>query len=306
MRAGTRNGVPRRSAVIAKFRRRSQPQPAAQTQKLFEALLRQLEGLARGQPVLMVFEDAHWIDPTSRELLDLTVERVPSLPVLLVVTFRPEFQPPWTGQPHVTMLALNRLGRGDGAALVERLAGNAGLPHEIVDEIVERTDGVPLFVEELTKAVLESADRDNRVAAVLADEPAAELGDPGDTARLADGAARSARPGCQGGGADRRGDRPRVLLRTARSRSRSVPRSELASRTRPARPMPGFCSAGVRPPHASYLFKHALVQDAAYATLLRGRRQQLHAAIAAALEGSFPELVEPNRSCSLITAPRQA
>ena len=127
---------------------------------------------------MMVFEDAHWIDPTSRELLDLTLDRVRAAAVLLVVTFRPEFQHAWGGQPHVTMLALNRLGGRDGAALVERLAGNAGLSREIVDEIVERADGVPLFVEELTKAVLESGDRDNRVAAVLAASPLPELAVP--------------------------------------------------------------------------------------------------------------------------------
>jgi predicted ATPase len=115
----------------------------------------------------MLFEDAHWIDPSSREFLDLILDRVPGLHVLLVVTFRPEFQHAWSGQPHVSMLALNRLPGRDGVVLVERLAGNAGLSHEIVEEIVERADGVPLFVEELTKAVLESADRDNRAAAVL-------------------------------------------------------------------------------------------------------------------------------------------
>ena len=104
----------------------------------------------------MVFEDAHWIDPTSRELLDLLVECVRSLPVLLIVTFRPEFQPPWTGQPQVTMLALNRLDRQERTALVEQIAGSKALPNEVVAQIANRTDGVPLFVEELTKSVLES------------------------------------------------------------------------------------------------------------------------------------------------------
>jgi predicted ATPase len=148
--------------------------PQRKRQKLFEALLHQLESIARGRPVLMVFEDAHWVDPSSRELLDLALDRVSRLPVLLVVTFRPEFQHAWGGQPHVSMLALNRLGERDGVALVERLAGNAGLSHEIV----ERADGVPLFVEELTKAVLESADRDNRVAALLAASPLPNLAIP--------------------------------------------------------------------------------------------------------------------------------
>ena len=115
--------------------------PQRKREKLFEVLLSQLEAEARRRPVLMVFEDAHWIDPTSRELLDLAVDRVRHLPVLLAITFRPEFQPPWVGRAHVTSLALNRLGDRDGEALVQKLAGNAALTAEIVAEIVERTDG---------------------------------------------------------------------------------------------------------------------------------------------------------------------
>jgi class 3 adenylate cyclase/DNA-binding winged helix-turn-helix (wHTH) protein len=132
------------------------PSPHRKKERTLEALIRQLEGLACRQPVVMVFEDAHWIDPTSRELLDLTVERVRTLPVLLIVTFRPEFRPPWTGQPQVTMLALNRLNPFDRSVLVEEIAGGRALPDEVVAQIVDRTDGVPLFVEELTKSVLES------------------------------------------------------------------------------------------------------------------------------------------------------
>src|SRR5690349_24167876 len=130
--------------------------PLRKKERTLEALTRQLEGLARRQPAVMIFEDAHWIDPTSRELLDLAVERVRSLPVLLIVTFRPEFQPPWTGQPQVTVLALNRLDRRDRTALVEQIAGGKLLPDEVVAQIADRSDGVPLFVEELTKSVLES------------------------------------------------------------------------------------------------------------------------------------------------------
>src|SRR6516225_4915859 len=121
--------------------------PQRKKEKTLEALIRQLEGLARQQPVLMFFEDAHWIDPTSRELLDLTIERVRRLPVLLIVTFRPELKPPWTGQPQVTMLALNRLDRRDRTVLVEEIAGGKPLPDEVVVQIADRTDGVPLFVE---------------------------------------------------------------------------------------------------------------------------------------------------------------
>src|SRR6201997_4785192 len=152
--------------------------PQRKREKLFEALLSQLEAVARQRPVLMVFEDAHWIDPTSRELLDLTVDRLRHLPVLLAITFRPEFQPPWSGRPHVTGLALNRLGERDGEVLVQKLAGNAALTPDIVAEIVERTDGVPLFVEEMTKAVLESAAQGDRVAAVLRTTSLAALSVP--------------------------------------------------------------------------------------------------------------------------------
>ena len=134
------------------------PNLSAQRKKerTLEALIHQLHDLARVRPILMVLEDAHWMDPTSRELLDLSVERVRSLPVLLIVTFRPEFQPPWIGQSQVTMLALNRLDRRHRTALVQQIAGGTALPNEVVDQIAERTDGVPLFVEELTKSVLES------------------------------------------------------------------------------------------------------------------------------------------------------
>ena len=186
--------------------------PQRKREKLFEAMLSQLEAEARHRPVLMVFEDAHWIDPTSRELLDLTVDRVRRLPVLLAITFRPEFQPPWGGRAHVTSLTLNRLGEREGEALVQKLAGNAALTAEIVAEIVERTDGVPLFVEELTKAVLESAAPGDRVAAVLASGIACRAVGAGDVACLADGAARPARAGGQGDRADRRRARPRVCL----------------------------------------------------------------------------------------------
>jgi predicted ATPase len=186
--------------------------PQRKREKLFEALLSQLEAVARQRPVLMVFEDAHWIDPTSRELLDLTIDRVRRLPVLLVITFRPEFQPPWGGRAHVTSLALNRLGERAGEALVQTLAGNAALTAEIVAEIVERTDGVPLFVEELTKAVLESAAQGDRVAAVLSTASLAALSVPATLHASLMAPARSARAGGQGDRADRRGARPRVCL----------------------------------------------------------------------------------------------
>jgi predicted ATPase len=252
-------------------------------------LLNQVESLARGGPVLIVFEDAHWIDPTSRELLDLTLDRVSGLGVLLVVTFRPEFQHPWSGQPQVSVLALNRLEGRDGAALVERLAGNAGLSRETVEEIVERADGVPLFVEELTKAVVESGDLDNRVGAVLAASPLPNLSIPATLhaaliARL-DRLGPIAKEIAQIGAVIGRefsheliqpvAQRPEPDLETALDRLTDA----------------GLLFRRGAPPHASYLFKHVLVQDAAYAILLRARRRQLHEAVAAALEREFPETV---------------
>jgi class 3 adenylate cyclase len=260
--------------------------PQRKREKLLEALLHRLEALARGRPVLMVFEDAHWIDPTSRELLDLTLDRISRLPVLFVVTFRPEFQHALSGQPHVTTLALNRLGRRDGAALVERLAGNVGLAHDTVDEIVERTDGVPLFVEELTKAVLESGDR----TATLAPSPPPTHAIPATlhaslTARL-DRLGPTAKEVGQVGAVIGRefayglieqvAQRPSTELRTGLDRLTEA----------------GLLLCRGIAPQSSYLFKHALVQDAAYGTLLRARREELHARVAAALEQHFPDLVE--------------
>jgi len=138
--------------------------PQRKKEKTFEALLRQLAGLTRRQPILMIFEDLHWADPSSRELLDIAVEEIARLPVLLVATFRPEFQPPWIGQSHVTALSLRRLARDESEELVSGLVGySAALPSELLDEIIERTDGVPLFLEELTKAVLRASAISRRV-----------------------------------------------------------------------------------------------------------------------------------------------
>jgi class 3 adenylate cyclase/predicted ATPase len=264
--------------------------PQRKREKLFEAMLNQLEAEAQRRPVLMVFEDAHWIDPTSRELLDFTVDRVRHLPVLLAISFRPEFQPPWSGRAHVTSLALNRLGERDGEALVQKLAGIALLTPDIVAEIVERTDGVPLFVEELTKAVLESAAQGDRVARVLGTTSLAALSVPATLhaslmARL-----------------DRLGPMPKEIAQIGAVLGREFsyelidpvaqrPEKELqAALAQLGEAGLLFCRGAA--PHSSYLFKHALVQDAAYSTLLRGRRQELHARVAAALEQHFADLVE--------------
>jgi class 3 adenylate cyclase/predicted ATPase len=264
--------------------------PQLKREKLLEALLHQLEALALSRPVLMVFEDAHWIDPTSRELLDLTIARVARIPVLLVITFRPEFQHGWGGEPHVTALSLNRLAGSDGAALVERLAGNAGLSRETVDELVERADGVPLFVEELTKAVLESGERDDRVAAVLAGNPLPSVAIPATLhasliARL-----------------DRLGAVPKEVAQIGAVLGREFGYDlieQVAQRPAPELRLglDRLAEAGLLfcrgiAPQSSYLFKHALVQDAAYGTLLRAKRQELHARVATVLERDFADLVD--------------
>jgi class 3 adenylate cyclase len=149
--------------------------PQQHKDKTFAALLRQFEALTRERPVMMVFEDVHWIDPSSRELLDLTIDRIQGLPILLLITFRPEFEPPWSGQSRVTTLVLNRLDRPDGTAMVRRMLGTQALPEDVVDDIVERTDGVPLFLEELTKAILESGVPSQEIVSAV---PATKLAVP--------------------------------------------------------------------------------------------------------------------------------
>jgi predicted ATPase len=249
--------------------------PQRKKERTLEALIRQLEGLARRQPVVMVFEDAHWIDPTSRELLDLAVERVRSLPVLLIVTFRPEFQPPWTGQPQVTMLALNRLDRRDRTALVAQIAGDKALPGEVISQIAERTDGVPLFVEELTKSVLESGVPAVGIPTTLHDSLMARLD------RLA-----SVRHVAQIGAAIGREFSYELLRAVSR-----LPEDELQTSLARLVASELVLQRGT-PPDAVYSFKHALVQDAAHSSLLRSSRQQLHAQIAGALETHSPELMD--------------
>jgi class 3 adenylate cyclase len=257
--------------------------PQRKREKLLEALLHQLEALARSRPVLLVFEDAHWVDPTSRELLDLTIVRVERLPVLLMATFRPEFQHGWGGEPHVTPLNLNRLGGRDGTALVERLAGNAGLSPEIVAEIVERADGVPLF-EELTKSVLETNDRVLAASALpeLAIPPTLHASLIARLDRIGPIAKEVAQVGSVIGREFGYNLIEQVVQRPAPELRQGLDRLAEAGLL--------FCR-GVAP-QSTHLFKHALVQDAAYGTLLRARRQELHAPVAAALELHFPDLVE--------------
>ena len=151
--------------------------PQQRRQQTLEALTGQLEALSRSNPILMIFEDAHWIDPTSLEVLSRVVDRIRTLGVLLIVTYRPEFDPQWIGQPHVTTLTINRLARREIAAMIERVAGNKPLPTNMREDIIERTDGIPLFVEEMTKAVLE-AESEGIPERVVAAIPAPSLAVP--------------------------------------------------------------------------------------------------------------------------------
>ena len=130
--------------------------PQQRRQRTLEALVLQVATLSRQNPVLMIFEDAQWADPTSLELFGRIVDRIPTLRVLLIMTYRPEFQPPWIGRPYVTALTINRLTEREAGAMIDRIVGNKPLPANIRQDIIERTDGIPLFVEEMTKAVLEA------------------------------------------------------------------------------------------------------------------------------------------------------
>lgn len=262
--------------------------PQRARRAILSGLLQRLDALARQSPVLMLFEDVHWADPTSIELLTLTIERVQTLPVLLIVTFRPDYQPPWVGLPHVTALALNRLGRRERTQLVEHITGGKSLPPEVLDQIVDRTDGVPLFVEELTKAVLESEqlyeDRDRYVL----DQPIQQLAIPAtlqDSLMARVDRLGSAREVLQIGAAIGRDFSHEVLAAVA-----GLPDAVLQDAlARLAEAELVFMRGS--PPNATYTFKHALVQDTAYSTMLRQRRQQLHTAIALVLEKRFPEVV---------------
>ena len=262
--------------------------PQQRRQKTLEALFAQVETFARKNPVLMIFEDAHWTDPTSLEAFGRTVDRIKSLRVLLIVTYRPEFEPPWIGRPYVTALTINRLAERDIATIIDRVAGNKGLPANIRQDIIERTDGIPLFVEEMTKAVLE-AENEGATERAVAAIPSPSVAVPASLhaslmARL-----------------DRLGSAKEVAQIGAVI-GREFPHALMAAVVRKEEPelrsaLDRLIDAGLLfrqgvAPHATYLFKHALVQDAAYGTLLREPRRALHARIAETLESQFAEIAE--------------
>jgi class 3 adenylate cyclase/predicted ATPase len=262
--------------------------PQQRRQKTLEALTAQLEALSSTNPVLMIFEDAHWIDPTSLEALGRSVDRIRSLDALLVVTYRPEFEPPWIGRPHVTALTLNRLGEREIAAMIDRLTGNKLLPANIRQDIIERTDGIPLFAEEITKAALE-AESEGAAEHTIAAVPAPSLAVP--ASLHASLMARLDRLGpakevAQIGAAIGREFTHGLISAVARR-----PEAKLGAALDRLIASGLLFRQGV-PPHAIYLFKHALVQDAAYGTLLREPRRALHKRIAEVVESAFPEVAE--------------
>jgi predicted ATPase len=259
--------------------------PQRQKQLTLAALVDQLAGLAEQHPVLFHFEDAHWIDPTSHEMIDLTIMRAPDLKALIIISFRPGFTPAWAGEPHVTLLALNRLDGRTGAQLATEVDGAAALPGHVIDKIVARSDGVPLFVEEITKTVLEAGAASNGAAdapaliaipASIEDSLMARLDRLGPVKEVAQIAAVLGRTFSQDVLATVVA-LDEVTLEAALDR---LVAAELVYRR--------AFAGGV-----DYEFKHALVQDAAYRSLLKSRRQHHHARIADVLKGKFPEITEP-------------
>ena len=263
--------------------------PQQRRQKTLEALFAQVERYARKSPVLMIFEDAHWADPTTLEAFGRAVDRIATLPVLLLMTFRPEFNSPWIGQPHVTSLILNRLTRREVEGLIDRGSQRQPLAANVREDIIERTDGIPLFVEEMTKTVLE-AESQGAAERTVAGIPSPAVAVP--ATLHASLMARLDRLGpakevAQIGATIGREFSHALLAAVVRQEE-----AELGSALDHLIEASLLFRQGVRP-HATYLFEHrALVQDAAYGTLLREPRRALHTRIAETLESKFPELIE--------------
>src|SRR6516165_4153985 len=262
--------------------------PTQQRRRTLAALLDQFEGLAHRQPILLVFEDANWADATSLELLDLTVERVRQLPVLALFTFRPEFEPPWVGLPNVGTLTLDRLDRDDVENVVARVTGGRVLPAEVMKQIVVKTDGNPLFVEELTKTVLEAGILVEGAEGYRLDGPLPPLAIPEtlqDSLMARLDRLAPVREIAQIGAAIGR-EFSYSLLRAVVGRDETALKHGLAQLEQA-----GLVFRRGEPEEAVYSFKHALVRDAAYESLLKSRRQQLHGKIARTLEERFADVV---------------
>jgi class 3 adenylate cyclase/predicted ATPase len=263
--------------------------PTQQRRQTLAALLDQFEGLAGKRSILLFFEDLHWADPTSIELLDLTVDRIRHLPVLAIFTFRPEFEPLWAGLPNVRALELQRLDERYVHTIVEQVTGGRRLPGEVMGQIVKKTDGVPLFVEELTKTVLEAGILVEDAGSYQLDGPLPPLAIPSTLhdslmARLDRLAA--VKEIAQIGAAIGR-EFPFPLLRAVVSRDEAALRSALVQLEAAE-----LLFHRGELPEAVFAFKHALVQDAAYESLLKSRRQVLHRRIAEALCEQFPAIAE--------------
>ncbi len=262
--------------------------PRQRRERTMDALIRRSEALSGSVPVLVVLEDAQWADPTSLEVFGRLMKWIASHRVLLIVTFRPEFDPPWIEQSHVTAVILNRLAPGEVDAMIDHIVGDNPLPANIRKDIIERTDGIPLFVEEMTKAVLE-AESEPEARRTAAWVPSPGLAVP--ASLHASLMARLDRLGpakelAQIGAAIGR-EFSHALLAAVACRPEGKLGTELDSLIRA-----GLLFRQGVPPGATYLFKHALVQDAAYGLLLREPRRHLHARVAETLESKFNEIAE--------------
>jgi predicted ATPase/class 3 adenylate cyclase len=263
--------------------------PQRLKQKTMEAVLRVLQALAARQPVLFIVEDLHWGDPSTLELLSLLIDQGPTARILTLLVFRPEFQPPWGFRAHVTPMTLTRLPHQQTEALVERVLGGKGLPAEVRRQIVTKTDGVPLFVEELTKMVLESGLLREQAGAYELTGPLPSLAIPAtlhDSLMARLDRLATVKEVAQLGATLGRAF-PYDLLQAV------APWDEATLQHALARLVEGelLYQRGL-PPDATYLFKHALIQEAAYQSVLKSRRQQAHQRIAQVLEERFPDTAQ--------------
>jgi len=263
--------------------------PEREKEKMLGALVEQIEGLSRHRPALVIFEDVHWADPTTLELLGLVVEEAQRMRVLVLITFRPEFLPPWTGDTHITSLTLNRFGRRQAIALVDKMTGKKRLPDEVRDEIIEKTDGVPLFVEELTKTVIESDLLEDREDHYTLTRPLVSLAIP---STLRDSLmARLDRLAPVKEVAQLAAVIGREFTHDVLAAVSTLTEDKLRDALDQLMEAGLIFHRGTRP-NVSYRYKHALVQDAAYESLLKSKRRQLHARIASILEEKFPEITK--------------
>jgi len=255
-------------------------------ERTLAVLADQVLALSKVRPVLVVCEDAQWIDPTTLELLEQTVNRSPSHRLLVVITFRPEFRPPWSGHPHVSSLTLGRLSRRHCETMAHNVTGNKNLPDEVLEEIVTKTDGVPLFVEELTKTVIESGLLEDAHDRYVLRRPLPPLAIPStlqDSLMARLDRLSTVKEIAQLGAAIGR-EFPHDLL----AEVSPLDEEELAEALEQLVNSELVFRRGT-PPHAVYRFKNVLVRDVAYQSLLKSTRQQYHQRIAAALESADAE-----------------